>query len=168
MSSSVLLQQCPACLVRPTLIVFVIGGKWPYSWCFLGCCLQDLFKIAFMCCYRQAFSSYAHVVHPYSSIDTTAAWKKLRFILSVRSDFHMTDSLSIAVHAFVSRVPMSFSVDVTLLPRKVNLSTSFRGIPPSVEMSPIWLKHMYSVLCALAWRPMPAAAHSTLWSRVSA
>ena len=26
------------------------------------------------------------MVHPYSSIDTTAAWKKLRFILSVRSD----------------------------------------------------------------------------------
>ena len=26
-------------------------------------------------------------MHPYSSIDTTAAWKKLRFILSVRSDF---------------------------------------------------------------------------------
>ena len=38
------------------------------------------------------------MVHPYSSIDTTAAWKKLRFILSVGSDFHMTDSLSIAVH----------------------------------------------------------------------
>ena len=55
------------------------------------------------------------VVHPYSSIDTTAAWKKLRFILSVRSDFHMIDSLSIAVHAFVSRVLMSFSVDETLL-----------------------------------------------------
>ena len=47
------------------------------------------------------------VVHPYSSIDTTAAWKKLHFILSVRSDFHMIDSLSIAVHAFVSRVSMS-------------------------------------------------------------
>ena len=45
-----------------------------------------------------------HVVHPYSSIDTIAAWKKLRFILSVRSDFHMTDSLLIAVYAFVSRV----------------------------------------------------------------
>ena len=30
-----------------------------------------------------------HVVHPYSSIDSTAAWKKLRFILLVRSDFHM-------------------------------------------------------------------------------
>ena len=31
MSSSLLLQQCPACLVRLILIVFVIGGKWPYS-----------------------------------------------------------------------------------------------------------------------------------------
>ena len=57
------------------------------------------------------------VVHSYDSIDTTAAWKKLRFILSVRSDFHMIKSLSIAVHAFVSRVSMSFSVDETLLPR---------------------------------------------------
>ena len=54
-----------------------------------------------------------HVVHPYSSIDTTAAWKKLRFILSVRSDFHMTDRLSISVHAFVCRVLMSVSVDET-------------------------------------------------------
>ena len=28
----------------------------------------------------------------------TAAWKKLRFILSVRSDFHIINSLLIAVH----------------------------------------------------------------------
>ena len=33
MSSSLLLQQCPACLVRLTWIVFMIGGRWPYSWC---------------------------------------------------------------------------------------------------------------------------------------
>ena len=46
MSSSLLLQQCPACLVRLTWIVFVIGGRWPYSWCLVGCCHQDLFKIA--------------------------------------------------------------------------------------------------------------------------
>ena len=56
-----------------------------------------------------------YVVHPYSSIDSTAAWKKRRFILFVRSDFHMTDRLSIAVHAFASRVLTSFSVDETLL-----------------------------------------------------
>ena len=41
MSSSLLLQQCPACLVRLTWIVFVIGGRWPYSWCLVGCCRQE-------------------------------------------------------------------------------------------------------------------------------
>ena len=46
MSSSLLLQQCPACLVRLTWIVFVIGDRWPYSWCLVRCCRQDLFKIA--------------------------------------------------------------------------------------------------------------------------
>ena len=46
MSSSLLLQQGPACLVRLTCIVFVMGGKWPYSWCLVGCCRQDLFNIS--------------------------------------------------------------------------------------------------------------------------
>ena len=32
-SSSLLLQQCPAWLVPLTWIVFLIGGWWPYSWC---------------------------------------------------------------------------------------------------------------------------------------
>ena len=35
MSSSLLLQQCPAFLVRLTWIVFVMGGRWTYSWCFI-------------------------------------------------------------------------------------------------------------------------------------
>ena len=42
MSSSLLLQQYPACLVRLTWIVFVMGGRWPYSWCLVRCCRQDL------------------------------------------------------------------------------------------------------------------------------
>ena len=46
MSSSLLLQQCPACLVRLTWIVFVMGDRWLYNWCFVGCCRQDLFNIA--------------------------------------------------------------------------------------------------------------------------
>ena len=51
MSSSLLLQQCPACLVRLTWIVFVIGGRWPYSWCLVGCCCQDFSGLhaAFLC-----------------------------------------------------------------------------------------------------------------------
>ena len=40
MSSSLLFQKWPACLVRLTWIVFVIGGRWPYSWCLVGCCCQ--------------------------------------------------------------------------------------------------------------------------------
>ena len=40
MSSSQLLQQRPACLVRLTWIVFVMGDKWPYS-----CCFVDSFTI---------------------------------------------------------------------------------------------------------------------------
>ena len=43
MSSSLLLQQCPACLVRLTSIVFMMGGRWLYSWRLVGCCRQDLF-----------------------------------------------------------------------------------------------------------------------------
>ena len=46
MSSSLLFQQCPACLVCLTWIVFMIRGRWPYSWWLVGCCRQDLFKIA--------------------------------------------------------------------------------------------------------------------------
>ena len=46
MSLSLLLQQCPACLVRLILIVFVMGGRWPYNCCFVRCCLQELFSIA--------------------------------------------------------------------------------------------------------------------------
>ena len=46
MSSSLLLQRCPACLARLVWIVFEMGGRWPYSWRFVGCCCQDLFNIA--------------------------------------------------------------------------------------------------------------------------
>ena len=101
MSSFLLLQQCPACLVCLTWIVFVMGGSWPLSWCLVGCCHQDLFNISILVKFLSSFFSSrlvsVQVVHPYSSIGTTAAWKKLRFVLSFRSDFHMIDSLSIAV-----------------------------------------------------------------------
>ena len=44
MSSSLLLQQCPACPVRLTCIVFVMEDKCLYSWCLVGCSRQDLFN----------------------------------------------------------------------------------------------------------------------------
>ena len=33
MSSSLLLQQCPTCLVRLTWIVFVMSSRWPLVLC---------------------------------------------------------------------------------------------------------------------------------------
>ena len=46
MSPSLLLQQCLACLVRLTLIVFMMGGRWPCSCCFVGCFYPKLFVLA--------------------------------------------------------------------------------------------------------------------------
>ena len=98
-----------------------MGDKWPYSCCFVACCLQDLFNITRRILVELPSSFFSirlvsvHVVHPYSSIDKTAAWKKLCFISSVWSDFHMTDRLSIAVHGFARRMLMSVSIDETLL-----------------------------------------------------
>ena len=58
MSSSLLLQQCPACLVRLTWIVFVIGGRWSYSWCLVGCYCRTCSRLlaAFLCNCRLASS----------------------------------------------------------------------------------------------------------------
>ena len=151
MSSSILLQQCPACLVRLIWIVLEMGGRWLYSWCFVRCCFQDVFNIArnILVQFPSSFFSIrlvsVHVVQPYSKIDLIAAWKKLHFILSDKFDFCKIDNLSIAVYAFARRIFMTFSVDETMLPRYVNLYTSFRRPPFSVAMFSFLLKHMYAL-----------------------
>ena len=54
------------------------------------------------------------VVHPYSSIDTTAAWKKLCFILSVRFDFHMIEkTVKLENWGFFERIIKSVSYGKT-------------------------------------------------------
>ena len=175
MSSSLLFQQCPRCLVHLVWMILEMGGRWPYNWCFVGCCFQDLFNIArsILVQFPSNFFSIhlisVHLVHPYSRIDMTAARKKLRFILSDKSDFHMIDNLSIAVHAFASRTLMWFLVYETLLPRYVNLSTNFKESPFGMEMSPFFkLKHMYSVLSAFTRRSIPPAVCPRLCNRDSA
>ena len=59
-SSSLLLQQCPACPVRLILIVFVTGGRWPYSCCFVGVVsrIWSILLTTFSCNCRQACSPY--------------------------------------------------------------------------------------------------------------
>ena len=132
MSSSLLLQQCPECLVRLIRMALEMGGRWLHSCCFVRCCFQHIFNIAgsILVQFPSSFFSIrlvsVHVVHPYSRIDTTAAWKILRLILSDRSDFLMIDILLIADHTFACHILMSFSVDETMLPKYENLSTDFR------------------------------------------
>ena len=59
MSSSLLLQQCPVCLACLTCIVFVMGGKWPYSWCLGGVAARtcSILLSTFLCNCRLASSS---------------------------------------------------------------------------------------------------------------
>ena len=72
-----------------------MGGKWPYSWCSVACCFQDLINIvrSILVLLPSSFSSIRfvgiHVLHQYRSIDTTVPLKK--FNSSARSDFHMID-----------------------------------------------------------------------------
>ena len=59
MSSFLLLQQCPRMSGSSNLDSFRYGGKWSYSYCFVGVlppgtCL--ILLAAFLCNCRQAFS----------------------------------------------------------------------------------------------------------------
>ena len=74
MSSSLLLRQSPACLVRLTWIVFVMRGRWPYSWCFVGCCLQDLFNKGL---FQHPIYIYIYIVYyEYYSVQLNQSWEK--------------------------------------------------------------------------------------------
>ena len=97
-----------------------------------------------------------YMVHPYTTTDTTTA-----FILSNRSDFHMVDSHSIAVHTFTRCILTSLSVDEIFLLRYVSLSTNFRGQLLRVEMAPLHSKHKNSVLFVFTWSLLLLALGNT-------
>ena len=128
-------------------MVYEIGGKWLYSCCFMGCCLQNLFKIdhCILVLFLSSFFSMrflnVHMVHPCNSINTTTVQEK--------SDlFHRIDQTSIwstATHAFARRILTSLSEDETLLLRYVNLSIYFRCSLFTVEMAPSRLTYMKSM-----------------------
>ena len=130
-----------------------MGGKWPYSCCFPGSCFQDLFNIApciFVqfqsCVFSMRFVS-VHLLHPYSCNHITTRLKTFQ---------------SIAAQVFTQRILTSLSVDEKLLPSYLNLSTDFKGLPFRAEMVHSRLKHMYSILSAFTWKPMPPATRFRL------
>ena len=88
------------------------------------------------------------MVQAYSCTDSTTVLKNSFFNLSKRSDFYMIDNLSTAVPALPMNLVTSLSVDEILLPRYVNGSIDFRGLPFDVDITPFYLKHINSALSA--------------------
>ena len=89
MSSSLLFQQCPACPIHLTWIVFMMVGKWPNTAVLLGVATRTclIFRVAFMFSYNQAFSSYAWLmsmqcIHTAVSTRTLLGDKCVSFYLS--------------------------------------------------------------------------------------
>ena len=122
MSSLLLLQQCLACPVSPNWLVFEMGvgvrtavTSWDLHAGLIQYSSQHFCAITIKLsphtlCQRSCGASIQQYWH-------NRYLKKQRFIFSDRFDFHKTDSLSLAVHAFSSHVLTLFSVDETLLPR---------------------------------------------------
>ena len=82
MISPLVFQQCPACLAPLFRMVFEMESWSLYSCCFAECCHKDLFnrECSILIQLPSNFFSVrlisVHIVHLYSSIDITAAWKK--------------------------------------------------------------------------------------------
>ena len=142
MSSYWLLQKYSAYIVRLTLMILVMGGRWPYSSSFEECCFENLLKTArrILLLFSSSFF-LMRLVHPYDSTDTTTAWKKSSFILWEWSDLHVIDNLSLSVDAFAWFMLTSLSIDEILLPSYVNWSITFRSLPVKMEIAPC-SKHM--------------------------
>ena len=141
-----------ACLVYLTSMVYEMGGKCPYSCCFVGYVIQNLFKTPrsiikqFPSSFFYGSFSKVYVVQPYSSTEMATALKNPRFISLGRSDFHIVDDLTIAVYAFHVRMLTLLSVNAILLTRYVKWSIGLQGLPFNVLMAPSSLKHFYSFL----------------------
>ena len=128
-------------------------GKWPYRFCSCRILLQDLFKTVSSILvqfpsiffYMRFFS--VQEVHSYSSPDTATAWKKSRFIFirEIRFPYHR-NPLSIVVYIFPMGIFISILADEILLPRFVNSSTNFRGLPLRMVLAPSSLEHTKSYL----------------------
>ena len=96
---------------------------------FCGYCFKDLFnrECSILEYFSSSFFSYHFVkvqsVQPYSSTDTATPG---------RLEFHMIESLSIAVYTFFMQKLTSISVKDMLLPKEVNWSTNLKGLPFNV------------------------------------
>ena len=141
-------------------IVLEMGGKCLFiSWC-VASRIFSVKLIAFLCSSLQTFSlcvssAFMWCIRTVVLIQLVLGRNPILFS---RIDQNMIDSQLIAVYAFARCILTSLSVDETLLPMYMNLSTNFKISPFRVEMAPSWLKCMNSVLFAFTLRSMSPAA----------
>ena len=120
MSSSLLSQQCPACLVRLTWIIFVMGGRWPYSWCLVGCCCQDLFNIVrkkkkLLLATKQKIHTHTHThthTHIYvytQNLRTRRICRKINFTAVNRFEFSFPYPRPVAIDWLKSQSALLFT-----------------------------------------------------------
>ena len=83
---------------------------------------------------------------PYIKTDSTLARKRLRLRMSERADFQTVSILFRADQALATRIFLSFSVELILLPKYVNDSTDSIDSPETVCIEPCWLKLLKLVL----------------------
>ena len=69
--------------------------------------------------------------------------RRIPVLFCQRPEFHMVDNLSIAVHALPISMLKSLSIDVILLPRYMNWSTNFKGLPFDYNWRVIWFMIHY-------------------------
>ena len=100
MSSFLLLQQCPACLVRLILIVFVMGGRWPYSCCFILIVNEffTFYNFAFML--KPRHFDWTHIHDGHSRNKTNIYLKQNIYF----TDFFLKCKLCILVEFRITRI----------------------------------------------------------------
>ena len=126
---STLLEQWPANLVLPSLILWVILGRLLYSSAFVICCFQWMLKTALDMRVQQPSSSFAnlevmvHASHPYSSTDSTIAANNRSSKDFGREDFQILLSSLHAYYAAALRCLMSFVVLAIQAPKYLKYTT---------------------------------------------
>ena len=141
-----------------TQLILFIWLEWFVRWEVSGRTAAFLLHVASRICFEQHaefcvdpiyfffFSKLfikVLVVSLCNSTDTATAWEKSCFISSERSDLHLIDSASIAVHTFPTHILTSLSIDEMLLTKYVNSSTNFRDLLFNVEVVHYCLKCLH-------------------------
>ena len=147
MSSSLLLQQCPAYLECPAYIWMVLemGGKWPYS-----CCFQDFFS---MTCSIQSSSHLVFSLYILSASKWCIHIVELTQLLLGRNPvlFYRISQTSIWSITYQWQSTPSWSAYVIRL--KIFLLTYFIGGDKHLELS-FYLPFSYwwVMCCNCEWR----------------